>query len=128
MRYAFMLGSGQGKTIIALLIAAHYKKRERRVTIVVPTKQLKIQLESELYKLVKDFEDIEVVTPKLMSKASRDMDVCIVDEADLLLEEQLFIFREKDNEMYMNGLYRAFRAKSLIFMSARFSEQLKRFL
>ena len=71
---------------------------------------------------MKDFEGIEVVTPKLMSKASQDFDVCIVDEADLLLEEHLFIFKPYGNEILMNGLYRAFRAKNLIFMSARFNE------
>jgi hypothetical protein len=71
---------------------------------------------------MKDFEGIEVVTPKLMSKASPDCDVCIVDEADLLLEEQLFLFPMEANDMLMNGLYRAFKATSLIFMSARFNE------
>jgi hypothetical protein len=40
-----------------------------------------------LYKLKKDYEGIEVVTPKLMSKVSPNMDICIVDEADFLLEE-----------------------------------------
>jgi reverse gyrase len=86
-RFAFTLGSGQGKSIVGLLIAAYYKKQGKKVTIVSPSKQLKVQLKSELYKLKKDYEGIEVVTPKLMSKVSPNMDICIVDEADFLLEE-----------------------------------------
>jgi ERCC4-related helicase len=41
-RYAFMLGSGQGKSIIALLMAAYYKTHGRKVTIVSASKQLKM--------------------------------------------------------------------------------------
>lgn len=41
-RFAFTLGSGQGKTIVCLLIAAHYKKQGKKVTIVSPSKQLKM--------------------------------------------------------------------------------------
>ena len=70
----------------------------------------------------KDYAGIEVVTPKLMSKATPDMDVCIVDEADFLLEEQHFMFQKEGENILMNGLYRAFRAKNVIFMSARFNE------
>ena len=40
--FAFTLGSGQGKSIVALLIASYYKKQGRKVTIVSPTKQLKM--------------------------------------------------------------------------------------
>ena len=91
-KFAFTLASGQGKSIVGLLIAAYYKRKGKKVSIVSPSKQLKIQLQSELYKLKKDHEGIEVVTPKLMSKVSQDMDICIVDEADFLLEEKHFIF------------------------------------
>ena len=37
-RNAFTLGSGQGKSHVAFLIAAYYKKHERSVTIVAPSK------------------------------------------------------------------------------------------
>jgi reverse gyrase len=40
--FAFTLGSGQGKSIVALLIASYYKKQGRKVTIVSATKQLKM--------------------------------------------------------------------------------------
>ena len=56
------------------------------------------------------------------------MDVCIIDEADYVLEEKSFIFMKQENDLLMNGVYRAFRAKNLILMSARFNEQQQRFL
>ena len=76
----------------------------------------------------KDSSGIEVVTPKLMSKAHNKMDVCIIDEADYIVEEKNFVFVEQEKELLMNGACRAYQAEKIIFMSARFNDQQRRFL
>ena len=58
-----------------------------------------------------------------MSKNGPEVDVVIIDEADFMLEDKLFLFEKRVNETFMNGAYHAFNAKKLIFMSARYNDQ-----
>ena len=73
--------------------------------------------------LDRDSKDISIVTPKLLSKNSPEIEVAIIDEADFILEDKLFLFEKQGSEIIMNGAYSAFKAKKLIFMSARYSDQ-----
>ena len=88
--------------MIAFLIAVYCKNHERKCTIVSPSKTLATQLEHELFKVNKDSTNIEVVIPKLMSKTHLNMDMCIIDEADYLVEEKNFIFIKQEQELMMN--------------------------
>ena len=108
--------------MVSFLIAVYFKRHGKSVTIVSPSSILSTQLETELYKVKKDSSGIEVVTPKLMSKAHHKMNICIVDEADYIVEEKNFVFLEQDKELVMNGACRAYQAEKIIFMSARFND------
>ena len=98
------------------------------MTYVAPTKQLQTQVKNEVFKLIANHEGIEVLTPKLMSKGVPKSDVYIVDEGDYQIEEKHFIFSNQDKDITMSGACRAFLGEHIIFMSARFNDQQKRFL
>lgn len=121
--FAFELGSGQGKSMIALLISLYYQNQGKKTSIISPSTTLAHQLRDQLFMLSRDSKDISIVTPKLLSKNSPEIDVAIIDEADFILEDKLFLFEKQGNEIFMNGAYRAFNANKLIFMSARYNDQ-----
>lgn len=91
-RCAFQLGSGQGKTIVALLIARYYEKHERSVKIVTASKLLAMQVRELLYSLSKNSNRIDVTIPKHIGAKDPDWDAVICDEADYLFEQKNFSF------------------------------------
>ena len=76
-----------------------------------------------LYSLSKNSNRIEVTIPKHIGAKDPDWDVVICDEADYLFEQKNFLFFKHGGDLFMNGLYRTFFAKNLIFMSATFNTQ-----
>ena len=126
---AFKLGPGQGKSIIALLIACYYvNDLNYSVSIIVPYRALEKQYKELLRKLCPDVtsDNIEVIVTKYLSLQEQVTDVVLVDEADYVVENQTFIWRhepKKGTPQELNGLYAVAHAKKLIMMSASFDKQ-----
>ena len=78
------LRMGSGKSFIAAIIANYYRKKEKRVAIVVPQTFLVSQMNKMLGSLR---HSIKVMTMQSTLFKSKDYDVFIIDEADQCILE-----------------------------------------
>ena len=95
---AFKLGPGQGKSVVALLIACYYVISFRAsVAVIVPYRALQKQYKDLLRELCPELDPsaIEIIVTKYLSPQEQLKDVVLVDEADYVVENQTFIWRHE---------------------------------
>ena len=127
-RCALQLSSGQGKSVVSILIAHYHELHKRVVLIVVPNKLIKSQLQSDIDKLMKNSSSIDVTTPKYLTLAQKTPEIVIIDEGDLMVQNQTFRFDASDDKASLAGLFVAYFAKKIYFMSATYDRQQKKLL
>lgn len=101
---ALLMGAGQGKTLVILLMASYLAEHGQPVKIVVLNDVLQAQMVDDQNKILQGAKDIEIVDIRNLSYKQEKNYHFIIDECDAILKEHAIKFVGEKKEIGVYGL------------------------